>query len=91
LSSLSRFLEQTGQNWIRCLILALFGIAVRFPAGRIYLEQNRLAEAEVALRRASWLDIHDAESLNLIPAINIRQNRFDIQLAPGPTRGCGVA
>jgi tetratricopeptide (TPR) repeat protein len=29
---LSRFLERTRPNWIRCLILALFGIAVRFPA-----------------------------------------------------------
>jgi tetratricopeptide (TPR) repeat protein len=48
--------------------------AAAIEAGRIYLEQHRLAEAEAALRRASWLDIHDADSLNLIAAMNIGQN-----------------
>ncbi len=54
--------------------------AAAIEAGRIYLEQNRLAQAEAALRRASWLDIHDADSLNLIAAMNIGQNRFDAAL-----------
>ncbi len=55
-------------NWWHC--------AAAIEAGRIYLEQHRLAEAEAALRRASWLDIHDAESLNLIAALNIQQNQL---------------
>ncbi|HSP45995.1 MAG TPA: tetratricopeptide repeat protein, partial [Chthoniobacterales bacterium] len=44
---------------------------------RIYLELDRFAEAEAALRHASRLDIHDAESLNLIAAMNVRQNHLD--------------
>jgi Flp pilus assembly protein TadD len=32
------------------------------------------------LRRASWLDIHDADSLNLIAAMNIGQNQLDAAL-----------
>jgi protein O-mannosyl-transferase len=51
--------------------------AAAIEAGRIYLEQHRFAEAEAALRRASWLDIHDADSLNLIAAMNIGQNRLE--------------
>jgi Flp pilus assembly protein TadD len=51
--------------------------AAAIEAGRIYLEQQRFAEAEIALRRASWLDIHDADSLNLIAAMNIGQNRLE--------------
>ena len=46
-------------------------------AGRIHLEQHRFAEAEVAFRLASWLDIHDADSLNLMAAMNIAQHRLD--------------
>jgi Flp pilus assembly protein TadD len=62
--------EQFRENhWWHC--------AAAIEAGRIYLEQHRFAEAEAALRRASWLDIHDAESLNLIAAMNVRQNRLD--------------
>ncbi|PYI94704.1 MAG: hypothetical protein DME97_00315 [Verrucomicrobia bacterium] len=62
--------EQFRENhWWHC--------AAAIEAGRIYLEQHRFAEAEVALRRASWLDIHDAESLNLIAAMKVRQNRLD--------------
>jgi protein O-mannosyl-transferase len=45
--------------------------------GRIHLEEHRFAEAEVALRRASWLDIHDADSLNLMAAMNIEQRRLE--------------
>jgi protein O-mannosyl-transferase len=65
--------EQFRENhWWHC--------AAAIEAGRIYLEQNRRAEAEAALRRASWLDIHDVDSLNLIAAMNIVQNRFDAAL-----------
>jgi Flp pilus assembly protein TadD len=45
--------------------------------GRLWAEQNDAAKAEAALRHASWLDIHDAESLNFIAAMNVRQNRLD--------------
>jgi protein O-mannosyl-transferase len=51
--------------------------AAATEAGRIYLEQHRFVEAETVLRRASWLDIHDTDSLNLIAAMNIGQNRLE--------------
>jgi tetratricopeptide (TPR) repeat protein len=44
--------------------------------GRLWAEQGDAERAEAALRHASWLDIHDAESLNLIAAMNVRQNRL---------------
>jgi tetratricopeptide (TPR) repeat protein len=44
--------------------------------GRLYAEQGNAREAETALRHASWLDVHDAESLNLIAVMNMRQNRL---------------
>ncbi len=45
--------------------------------GRLWAEQGDAEQAEAALRHASWLDIHDAESLNLIAAMNVRQNRLE--------------
>jgi tetratricopeptide (TPR) repeat protein len=45
--------------------------------GQLYAEIGDANQAEVALRHASWLDIHDAESLNLIVAMQVRQNRLD--------------
>ena len=51
--------------------------AAATESGRICLALHRFAEAEAALGRASWLDIHDADSLNLIAAMNIGQNRLD--------------
>ena len=51
--------------------------AAAIEAGRIHLEQHRFAEAEVALRRASWLDIHDADSLNLMAAMNIELHHLE--------------
>jgi Flp pilus assembly protein TadD len=51
--------------------------AAAIETGRIYLEQHRFAEAEAVLRRASWLDVHDADSLNLIAAMNIGQNQLE--------------
>ena len=44
--------------------------------GRLHLQAGRLAEATAALRHASRLDVHDAESLNLIALIDVRQDRF---------------
>ena len=46
-------------------------------AGRLYAERGDAQQAEAALRHASWLDVHDAESLNLIAAMNVRQNRLE--------------
>jgi tetratricopeptide (TPR) repeat protein len=45
--------------------------------GRLWAEQGNPDQAESALRHASWLDIHDAESLNLIAAMKLRQNRLE--------------
>lgn len=45
--------------------------------GRLWAEQGDPERAEAALRHASWLDIHDAESLNLIATMKVRQNRLE--------------
>jgi Flp pilus assembly protein TadD len=45
--------------------------------GRLWADQGDAEKAEAALRHASWLDIHDAESLNLIAAMKVRQNRLE--------------
>jgi Flp pilus assembly protein TadD len=37
--------------------------------GRLWADQGDAEKAEAALQHASWLDIHDAESLNLIAAM----------------------
>ena len=52
-----------------------FGAALAL--GRIYTEKGDIARAEAAFRNASWLDIHDAEALNLMALMDLRQNRFD--------------
>jgi protein O-mannosyl-transferase len=44
--------------------------------GRLYAEKGDVPRAEVALRHASWLDVHDADALRLIALINLRQNRL---------------
>jgi protein O-mannosyl-transferase len=45
--------------------------------GRLYAEQGETERASAAWRHASWLDVHDAESLNLIATLRLRQNRLD--------------
>jgi tetratricopeptide (TPR) repeat protein len=45
--------------------------------GRLYAEEGNADAATAAWRHASWLDIHDAESLNLIARVRVRQNRLD--------------
>jgi tetratricopeptide (TPR) repeat protein len=45
--------------------------------GQLYTEKGDVEQAEVALRHASWLDIHDAEALDLVAMIRFRQNRLD--------------
>ncbi|MEP6937833.1 MAG: tetratricopeptide repeat protein [Chthoniobacterales bacterium] len=44
--------------------------------GRLYAEEGDSERAEGALRHASWLDVRDAEALNLIAAMQVRQNRL---------------
>jgi Flp pilus assembly protein TadD len=44
--------------------------------GRLQFEARKITEAEASLRHASWLDFHDAESLNLIALMKVRQNRL---------------
>ena len=45
--------------------------------GRLYLERGDPERATAAWRHASWLDVHDAEALNLMAGIRLRQNRLD--------------
>jgi Flp pilus assembly protein TadD len=45
--------------------------------GRLQAEAGNVTEAEAALRHASWLDFHDAESLNLIAIMKMGQNRLE--------------
>jgi Flp pilus assembly protein TadD len=44
--------------------------------GRLYAQKGNTDEAVVALRHASWLDVHETEALNLIAMIRLRQNRL---------------
>jgi tetratricopeptide (TPR) repeat protein len=60
--------EFTDKNW--------WHNASFIALGRLLAEQNDAEGAEVALRHASWLDVHDAESLDLIAAMKVRQNRL---------------
>ena len=45
--------------------------------GNGYLEEGRFSEAAATLQLASKLDVHDAESLNLIALMHLRQNRLE--------------
>jgi Flp pilus assembly protein TadD len=45
--------------------------------GRLYAQRGDVDAAEAELRRASWLDVHDAEALRLIAEMRLRQNRLD--------------
>ena len=44
--------------------------------GRLYAEKGDSEKAEAILRRASWLDVYDAEALNVIAEMRLRQNRL---------------
>jgi Flp pilus assembly protein TadD len=44
--------------------------------GRLYAETGDANRAAEELRRASWLDVHEVEALNLIARMRIRQHRF---------------
>src|SRR5262249_48415048 len=52
-----------------------YGAAVAL--GRLYAERNDVVQAEAALIRASWLDVHDAEALHLMSMIKLRQNDLE--------------
>ena len=45
--------------------------------GHLYAQENDVQRAEAELRFASWLDVHDAESLRLLALIRVNQKRFD--------------
>lgn len=45
--------------------------------GRLFAEEGNAESAAAAWRHASWLDVHDAESLNLIAGMRLRQNRLE--------------
>jgi tetratricopeptide (TPR) repeat protein len=44
--------------------------------GKLYSEKGDFENAKAAFRHASRLDVHDAESLNRIALLDVRQNRF---------------
>jgi tetratricopeptide (TPR) repeat protein len=44
--------------------------------GRLYAQKGDTIRAEAAWRHASWLDIHDANALQLIALMRMRQNRL---------------
>jgi Flp pilus assembly protein TadD len=45
--------------------------------GLLFLEMGDVANAEAAFRNASWLDVHDAQALNLMALLSVRQNRLE--------------
>jgi tetratricopeptide (TPR) repeat protein len=45
--------------------------------GRLYAQRGDAGLADAALRRASWLDVHDTEALQLMVWMRLRQNRLD--------------
>lgn len=45
--------------------------------GHLYAQENDVPRAEAELRFASWLDVHDAESLQLIALMRVNQKRFE--------------
>jgi tetratricopeptide (TPR) repeat protein len=61
--------EFAGGHWWHCGAFTALG--------RLLAESGDAPAAEAAWRHASWLDVHDTEALNLIVAMNVRQNRLD--------------
>ncbi|CAN5645373.1 hypothetical protein BH18VER1_BH18VER1_05560 [soil metagenome] len=45
--------------------------------GRLWAQKGEVEKAAAAFRQASRLDIHDAEALNLIAGMRMRQNRLE--------------
>jgi tetratricopeptide (TPR) repeat protein len=45
--------------------------------GRLYAQRGDARLANAALERASWLDVHDTEGLQLMVQMRLRENRLD--------------
>jgi tetratricopeptide (TPR) repeat protein len=45
--------------------------------GRLYAENNDVAQSARALRYAASLDVHDVQALDLLAAISVRQNKLE--------------
>jgi Flp pilus assembly protein TadD len=45
--------------------------------GILFLEMGDVVKAEAAFRNASWLDVHDAQALNLMALLSVRQNKLE--------------
>ena len=45
--------------------------------GRLYAQRGDAQLADAALRRASWLDVHDTEALQLMVQMRLRENRLE--------------
>jgi protein O-mannosyl-transferase len=56
-------------NWWHC--------EASIALGRLFSEMGDVAGAEKAWRRASWLDVHDAEALNLMALLSVRRNKLE--------------
>jgi Flp pilus assembly protein TadD len=59
----------TRQNW--------WHHAAWLAEGRLYAENNDVAQSTRALRYAALLDVHDVKALNLLAAISVRQNQLE--------------
>jgi tetratricopeptide (TPR) repeat protein len=56
-------------NWWHC--------EASIALGRLFSEMGDVAGAEDAWHLASWLDVHDAEALNLMALLSVRQNKLE--------------
>ena len=45
--------------------------------GRLHSEMGDHAQGRSSFRHASWLDVHDAEALNLMALLSVRQNKLE--------------
>jgi Flp pilus assembly protein TadD len=45
--------------------------------GVLFLEIGDVVKAEAAFRNASWLDVHDAQALNLMALLSVQQNKLE--------------
>ncbi len=59
----------TRQNW--------WHHAAWLAEGRLYAENNDVAQSTRALRYAALLDVHDVQALNSLAAISVRQNNLE--------------
>ena len=61
--------DYTRQNW--------WHHAAWLAEGRLYAENNDVAQSIRALRYATLLDVHDVQALNLLAAISVRENQLE--------------